>query len=134
MAVVDHETPFRLSPFRIVLMATVAGLCGLAVIPFLSIQLNPPPRSQAMQISYHFPGATPEIIESEITAPLEGILASVEGIENIESRSSEGRGQISIRFGDQHDISKKRLEVSARIRQIDRKSTRLDSSHVASTY
>jgi len=118
MAVVDHETPFRLSPFRIVLMATVAGLCGLAVIPFLSIQLNPPPRSQAMQISYHFPGATPEIIESEITAPLEGILASVEGIENIESRSSEGRGQISIRFGDQHDISKKRLEVSARIRQM----------------
>src|SRR5690625_6119772 len=71
-----------------------------------------------MQISYHFPGATPEIIESEITAPLEGILASVEGIENIESRSSEGRGQISLRCGDQHDICKKRRAVSARIRQM----------------
>src|SRR5690625_7702937 len=77
MAVVDHETPFGLSPFRIVLMATVAGLCGLAVIPFLSILLHPPRRSQALQLPCHLSGAIPDINESGVPAPLEDLLRYV---------------------------------------------------------
>ncbi|MBY5960086.1 efflux RND transporter permease subunit [Membranicola marinus] len=113
-----QESTYRFTPFRIVLLALVIGLCGLAVIPFLSIQLNPPPRSHGLQISYNLSGGSPEAVESGITAPLERMLASIEGLTDIQSRSSDNQGQIMLQFSDRYDIAKKRLEVSARIRQL----------------
>ncbi|WP_236974522.1 efflux RND transporter permease subunit [Membranihabitans maritimus] len=113
----DSNT-FRFSPFRILLLSIVVAGCGLAVIPFLSIQLNPPPRTQNLSVSFTLGGVTPEVIESDITAPLERIFASLEGLESIESRSSEGRGTINLHFSDEYEIEQKRLEVSAKIRQI----------------
>ena len=114
----NQDSPYQLTPFRVVLVALVLGMCGAAVIPFLSIQLNPPPRSHGLQISYQLPDSSPERIESGITAPMERIMASIEGLTSIESRSSDGRGQITMQFSDRYDIGNKRLEVSARIRQL----------------
>ncbi len=113
-----RESTYRLTPFRVVLLAVVIGICGMGVLPFLSIQLNPPPRSHGLQISYQLPGGTPENIESEITAPLERVLASIEGLNQIESRSTDNSGQIQLQFDDKFDIGEKRLETSARIRQL----------------
>lgn len=112
------ENPFRFSPFRVLLLAIVLSACGIAVVPFLSIQLNPPPRTHSLQVSYSLPGSTPETIESDVTAPLERIFSSIEGIENIQSRSSNGHGNISLTFSEKQDIGEKRLEVSTRIRQV----------------
>lgn len=113
-----RDSTYRLTPFRVVLIAVVLGICGFGVIPFLSIQLNPPPRSHGLQISYQLPGGTPESIESEITAPLERGLASIEGLVHIESRSTDNSGQILLLFDEKFDIAEKRLETSARIRQL----------------
>lgn len=112
------ESAYRLTPFRVVLIAVVISVCGIGVIPFLSVQLNPPPRSHGLQISYRLPGGTPESIESGITAPLERVLASIEGLTHIDSRSSDNGGQIQLQFGEDYDIAEKRLETSARIRQL----------------
>lgn len=114
----NRDETFQMTPFRVVLIAVVIALCGLAVLPFISIQLNPPPRTHGLQITYQLPGGTPETIESEITAPLERVLASIEGLTDIESRSTENNGQINLQFDENFDIGQKRLETSARIRQL----------------
>lgn len=106
------------NPFRRNIILFVCCLLGGILLPFLSLQLNPSPRSQSLQVSYRYPQAGPEVVEQEVSARLESAFATMRGLEHIKSISDIGAGRIHLTFNRKADIEKKRLEIAMLIRQI----------------
>jgi len=67
-----------------------------------------------------YPGVSPEEIEELITIPIEDELASIEGIDHIESISSEGFSQVSVDFeAGVEDFPRKIQEVQNKVNRVD---------------
>jgi multidrug efflux pump len=49
-------------------------------------------------VSPRYPGASAEVIESQVTKPLEDSIAGIEGVELLTSISRSERSQINVRF------------------------------------
>jgi multidrug efflux pump subunit AcrB len=116
-----------LSPFKVVIIFVFASVLGLLMIPHFSIDLNPAYTLPKLSVSYQLKGATPEIVESEVTAPLESALSQITGIKKIYSVSNQHTGTIELTFDKNVDIDFKKFEVSSIIRQVYHKLRQLDS-------
>ena len=67
-----------------------------------------------------YPGVSPEEIERLITIPIEDEVASIDGIEDITSVSSEGYSQIEIDFeAGIEDFPRKIQEVQNRVNRVE---------------
>lgn len=106
------------APFRRNITLVLSCLLGGMFIPYLSIQLNPSPKSQNLTISYNYPDAGPEVVEQEVTSRLESVFATLRGLQEIKSTSDDGAGRISLTFNRDIDMEKKRMEIAMLIRQI----------------
>lgn len=104
--------------FRRNIVLLVCCLLGALLVPYLSIQLNPSPRTQRLSVSYSYPDASPEVIEQEVTSRLESAFATLRGLVEIKSTSDAGNGQITLNFDRKADIEKIRMEIAMLIRQI----------------
>ena len=69
-------------------------------------------------------GASPEIIESQVTQPLEEVLSGIEGVDLIVSQSREGRSQISVRFRIDRDQDSAAADVRDRVSRARRQPAR----------
>ena len=76
------------------------GILILGAVSFTRLQIDLLPEIDFPSISVVtvYDGAGPEEIETLITRPLEQALATVEGIEEIESFSAEGRSRVALKF------------------------------------
>ncbi len=79
-------------------MSLIVVLLGLIGYSRLSVREYPRIEEPIVTVSTSYPGASAEIIESQITQPLEDALSGIEGIEVISSVSREQRSQITITF------------------------------------
>ncbi|MBQ0132246.1 MAG: efflux RND transporter permease subunit [Comamonas sp.] len=71
---------------------------GLFSYQRLSIEQFPNVDFPVVVVSVDYPGASPEVVESEVTKPLEEAINSIAGINALTSRSYEGRSLIIIEF------------------------------------
>ena len=76
----------------IIIIFGVIGYQNLPVREFPSID-NP-----IITVSVSYPGANAEVIESQITEPLEQAINAIPGIRSLISRSSQGSSQITVEF------------------------------------
>ena len=76
------------------------GIVLLGAVSFtrLKVDLLPELDFPSISVVATYDGAGPEEIETIITRPMEQALATVEGIERIESFATEGRSRVSLRF------------------------------------
>lgn len=72
-------------------------------------------------------------MEKEVTSPLEGVLASIKGLEEIRSASSKGSGYISLQFKNGIDMDAVRFEVGSLMRHVYSKLPEGVSRPVVST-
>lgn len=107
-----------MTPFRVLVAFVVLAILGVAVIPLLSVDLNPREKEPVLTIAYGIPRSSPEIIEKLATSPLEGAFSQLSELKNITSISNYDRGQITLRFDKKADMELKRFEVLSLIRQI----------------
>ncbi|MGD9978840.1 MAG: efflux RND transporter permease subunit, partial [Bacteroidales bacterium] len=91
---------------------------GIAVVPLLTIRLYPSESGKQIYISYQYYDATAEAVEMEATAPLEGVLTTVDGVQNVSSVSGDGWGQITLTIERDVDIQKVRFKILASIREV----------------
>jgi len=106
------------SPFRIVVLFMVLALAGLAITGRLFVDLTPDYSNPQLNISFTFPGASPEFAEQEATAPLENALSTLANIKNIYSVSRYDGGYVQIEFQKDADLDYRRFEAAAIIRQL----------------
>lgn len=106
------------SSFTLIVTFVCLSLVGLALIPLLPVKLSPSHSMPGLSVSFSMPGNSAQVIESEVTSKLEGMLSRVNGIRNIYSTSDNGSGWLSIELDKHADIDATRFEVSTLIRQI----------------
>lgn len=94
----------------IVLFGTV-GYLGLGVREYPSV--DPP----VVTIQTNYTGANAEIIESQITEPIEEQVNSVEGIKTLSSISTDGRSTITVEFLPEIDLNDAANDIRDKVSQ-----------------
>ncbi|MEZ5871311.1 MAG: efflux RND transporter permease subunit [Nitratireductor sp.] len=84
------------------LLIVVAGLAGMYAA---EIRELPDVDRPVITITTDFVGASPETIDRELTAVIEGAVARVSGVSSISSSSSFGRSRVTVEFSDSADLS-----------------------------
>ncbi len=71
-----------------------------------------------------YPGASPEVVEREVSKPLEEALNTTEGLKEISSTSTEGASLVRLQFHLGVDVQKMQPEVQGKIGRIRRQLPR----------
>ena len=107
-----------MTPFRILIVFVLLSIMGFAVVPLLSVDLNPREKEPVLTINFSVRNSSPEIVEKLATSPFEGTFSRLSELKKITSTSNYNRGSITLLFDKKADMEMKRFEVSAMIRQV----------------
>ena len=86
-----------------ILMTIVFGAVALQTIP---IQMSPDIEKPVLDVRVRWNGASPVDVDREIVGRLERELASLNGVEEIASRSSRGYARVTLTYGVTQDMDK----------------------------
>ena len=95
----------------------MVALCVLGLFSYarLGVEQMPDISFPGAWMEVRYPGASPEAVEREVMKPIEEAVNSVAGVKRITSRSSEGRGQMSVEFALGADMGRAMQELRDRI-------------------
>ncbi|MFJ6198532.1 efflux RND transporter permease subunit [Micromonospora sp. NPDC092111] len=102
----------------VALIAVVTAAFGAFAVPSLKQQLLPSLEFPGAFVVAVYPGASPEIVESQVTEPIENSLQSISGLEKVVSTSREGSATVSVQFAfgtDVDDVANKMQTALSRI-------------------
>lgn len=89
-------------------LATVMNLflviIGIIGFTYLGVRDYPSVDNPIISVSASFPGANADVIETQITEPLEAAINGIPGIRSISSRSRDGSSQITVEFNVEVDL------------------------------
>lgn len=107
-------------PVLAIVMNLVIILFGVIGYNFLGIREYPSIDPTVVSVRTSYPGANSDIIESQITEPLEKSINSIDGIRNISSSSNQGSSNITIEFNLGKDIDEAANDVRDKVSQAAR--------------
>jgi HAE1 family hydrophobic/amphiphilic exporter-1 len=84
----------------------------------LPLEFLPSFESTWVSVSVPYPSSSPEETERQIVRPLEDILGTVNGIDNLTAVATANRGEVSIGFADGTDMDLAAVEVRDRIDRV----------------
>jgi len=100
--------------FTAMLTLMVVAL-GLVSFDRLRIDLLPDVEQPTVTVRTELEGASPEVVERLVTQIVEEIVATVPGVEEITSESSEGSSRVTVRFAWGTDIDAAAIELQAQL-------------------
>ena len=89
---------FILRPVATILLMVAILLAGVSALTQLPIAALPEVDYPTMQVVTFYPGASPEVMASSVTAPLERQFGQVPGLQQMTSISSDGSSVITLQF------------------------------------
>ena len=107
-----------MKPFPTILLLTALALLGYLMLPRLIIRWQPGPVTTTLSVQYAWPGASPQALERQVTAPLEAALALVSDLGEIRSVSEDGSGYISLELREGVDEDFVRFNVANQLRRL----------------
>ncbi|NMG65707.1 MdtB/MuxB family multidrug efflux RND transporter permease subunit [Azoarcus indigens] len=111
----NPSRPFILRPVATTLLMVAILIAGIIAYRLLAISALPEVDYPTIQVSTLYPGASPEIINSSITAPLESKLGEIAGLDEISASSAGGASVITLRFSLDSSLATAEQEVQAAI-------------------
>jgi len=108
------ETSIR-RPVLAIVMSLLLVLVGLVSFNQLSVREYPRIDEPLVNVSTNLQGASSEVIESQVTKPLEDSIAGIDGVEIMTSISRTERSQITVRFKLSKDPDTAAAEVRDRV-------------------
>ena len=102
-------------PVFATVLSLVIVLLGLVSYGRLSVREYPKIDPPVVSVQTTYKGASPEIIESQITQPLEDQLSGIEGIDFMTSRSRQEQSNITVTFNLDRDPSAAAADVRDRV-------------------
>src|ERR1700687_4002698 len=106
---------FILRPVATALLMVAILLVGLVAYKQLPVSALPEVDYPTIQVITFYPGASPEVMASAVTAPLERQLGQVPGLQQMTSTSSDGSSVITLEFSLSFDIDIAEQEVQQSI-------------------
>ena len=95
----------------------VVLLVGIICYTRLAVRQIPNVDTPVINVSTVYPGANAQVVESQVTQPIEEALSGVEGIEYMQSVSREGSSQVTLRFRLDRDPDGAASDVRDRVGQ-----------------
>ncbi len=107
-------------PVMAVVLSIVIVLFGLIGFKFLGVRDYPAIDPPNISVRTSYPGANADIIESQITEPLETAINGIAGVKNITSSSSQGTSNINVEFELGNDLESAANDVRDKVSQATR--------------
>ena len=107
--------PFILRPVATTLLMAAILLAGWVAYRFLPLAALPEVAYPTIQVTTLYPGAGPDVINSNITAPLERQFGQMAGLRQMRSQSSAGASVITLQFDLKLGLDEAEQEVQAAI-------------------
>jgi len=104
-------------PVLTIVMNLMLILFGIIGYSFLGVREFPSIDPAQISVRTSYAGANPDIIESQITEPLEKAINSIDGIRNITSTSSQGSSNINIEFNLDKNLEEAANDVRDKVSQ-----------------
>ncbi len=102
-------------PIFTTMVTLIVVIIGAVSLSRLRIDLLPDIEMPTVSVSTEYEGASPEVMERLVTRIIEEIVATVPGVEEITSQSSEGSSTIRVSFVWGTDINTAALDVQSKI-------------------
>ncbi|CUT00829.1 multidrug efflux pump, partial [Candidatus Kryptonium thompsonii] len=102
-------------PVLSIVMSLVILIFGIISYFYLGVREYPAVDPPVVTVTTSYPGANPEVIESQITEPLEESISGIAGIRTITSVSSYGRSMIRVEFTVDQDLEAATNDVRDRV-------------------
>src|SRR6202048_4254984 len=106
---------FILRPAAPSLLMAAIMLVGIVAYRFLPLSALPEVDYPTIQVVTLYPGASPDVVTSSITAPLERQFGQMPGLKQMSSTSSGGASVITLQFELSIDLDSAEQEVQAGI-------------------
>src|ERR1700754_851594 len=90
--------PFILRPVATTLLMVAIMLSGIVAYRFLPLSTLPEVDYPTIQVQTLYPGASPEVMTSSVTAPLERQFGQMPGLNQMTSASSGGASVLTLQF------------------------------------
>jgi multidrug efflux pump len=107
--------PFILRPVATTLLMAAIMLSGFVAYTFLPLSTLPEVDYPTIQVTTLYPGASPEVMTSSVTAPLERQFGQMPGLDQMTSASSGGASVITLQFNLDLNLDVAEQEVQAAI-------------------
>ena len=107
-------------PVFAMVMSIIIVLFGIIGFTFLGVREYPAIDPPVISVRTNYTGANPEIIESQITEPIEKSLNSIEGIRTISSNSALGASSITVEFNLDANLEQAANDVRDKVAQAQR--------------
>ncbi len=107
-------------PVLTIVMNLVLVLFGIIGFTFLGIREFPSIDPPVISVRTSYSGANSDVIESQITEPLEKALNSIDGIRNITSSSSQGSSNITVEFTLDKNLEEAANDIRDKVSQAAR--------------
>ncbi len=111
----DFSRVFILRPVATVLFMAAIAITGGVAYRLLPVSALPQVEYPTIVVSTFYPGASPDVVASSITTPLERQLGQIPGLSQMTSSSSEGCSVITLRFVLELNIDVASQQVQAAI-------------------
>jgi len=102
-------------PVLAIVMSIIVVLLGVVGYMFLGVRQFPDVDPPNITVTSTYTGANADVIESQITEPLEESINGIEGIKSLTSTSSDGRSAITVEFELGEDLEKAANDVRDRV-------------------
>jgi len=107
--------PFIMRPVATTLLMIAIMLSGMLAFKFLPVAALPEVDYPTIQVQTFYPGASPDVMTSSITAPLEVQFGQMPNLNQMSSVSSAGASVITLQFGLTISLDVAEQEVQAAI-------------------
>ena len=104
-------------PVLAVVLSIVIILFGVIGFKFLGVRDYPAIDPPNISVRTSYPGANADIIESQITEPLEKAINGIAGVKNITSSSSQGSSSINVEFELGNELESAANDVRDKVSQ-----------------
>ncbi|HEY5411624.1 MAG TPA: multidrug efflux RND transporter permease subunit [Caulobacteraceae bacterium] len=105
--------PFIMRPVATTLLMAAILLAGIVGFKFLPLSALPEVDYPTIQVQTFYPGASPEVMASTVTAPLERQFGEMTGLSRMSSVSSAGASVVTLQFDLSLNLDVAEQEVQA---------------------
>src|SRR5665647_310046 len=105
-------------PVLALVISLLIIIAGLQAIGSLNVRQYPRSDNAVVTVTTIYVGANADLVRGFITTPLERAIAAADGIDYLQSKSSQGISTISARLKLNYDATKALAEISSKVDQV----------------
>jgi multidrug efflux pump len=102
-------------PVLALVVSLVIIIAGIQAIGTLNVRQYPRSENASIVVTTVYVGASPELVRGFVTTPLERAIAAADGIDYMQSQSSQGFSTITARLKLNYDTDKALAEISSKV-------------------